>query len=365
MTITKDNTENQKGHLVILAGGQGTRFWPMSRQNRPKQFLSIEKDGESFIQLTVRRVLDVQVEGSIPPLVVTNVAHEKMAREHIPKAQFICEPCGKNTAPSIALAALWLRKQRSDAPMIVLPSDHVIKNEEGLRKALRQACAIAAKSDVLVTVGIKPTSPHTGYGYIKRGDKFDEGSFKVARFFEKPNQERATEYVESGDFWWNGGMFVWRPSVILSSIEQIMPELYAELMALESKIGTVEEQKALEAMFSRTQSQSIDFGILEHAKNCVVVPSEDLQWDDVGSWDSWAKLFTRDANANLFKGDVVGVDSHDCVVLTDKKPIAVVGLSNIVVIDAGDAILVCAEDKVQDVKKVVEALKAKGRKELL
>jgi mannose-1-phosphate guanylyltransferase len=144
-----------------------------------------------------------------------------------------------------------------------------------------------------------------------------------------------------------------------------MPELYAELLALESKIGTSEEQKALDAMFLRIQSQSIDFGILEHAKNCVVVPSEDLQWDDVGSWDSWAKLFTRDANANLFKGDVVGVDSHDCVVLTDKKPIAVVGLSNIVVIDAGDAILVCAEDKVQDVKKVVEALKSKGRKELL
>lgn len=357
--ITQD-----KGHLVILAGGQGTRFWPMSRQARPKQFLSIEKGGESFIQFTVRRAQEVH-SGDLPPLIITNCQHEGLVREHLPNAAIIAEPVGKNTATSIALAALWFKKHKSDLPMIVLPADHVISDEKGLCEAFRRGCALATAHDVLVTIGIKPTAPHTGYGYIKRGETFENNTYKVARFFEKPNQERATEYVESGDFWWNAGMFIWRPSVILASFERLMPELNAELKLLEPKLGTSDEKAALDAMFSRIQGQSIDFGVLEHAKNCVVVPAENIGWDDVGSWDAWAKLFARDVEGNLHKGDVISVDSHNCVVLTDKRPIATVGLSNIVIIDAGDALLVCAEDKVQDVKKVVETLKTKGRKELL
>lgn len=354
-----------KGHIVILAGGQGTRFWPMSRQAKPKQFLSIDKGGESFIQLTVRRALPVHAEDGVAPLVVTGALHKTLVAEHLPKASVLAEPVGRNTAPSIGLAAIWYRKQKNDLPMIILPADHVIKNEKGLIDALSAGCEVAAKENVLVTIGIKPTSPNTGYGYIEQGEKVSDKAYRVVRFFEKPSLERATEYLESGDFWWNGGMFIWKPSAILASIERYMPELYAELCAVEAQLGTPNENAALEKMFAKIPGQSIDFGVLEHEKNCVVVPTVELGWDDVGSWDSWAKLFARDSSGNLIKGDVVTIDSKNCVVVSDKKLIATVGLNNVVVIDVGDALLICAEDKVQDVKKVVEELKVKGRKELL
>jgi mannose-1-phosphate guanylyltransferase len=353
--------------VTVLAGGQGSRFWPMSRSSRPKQFLSIKESGESLVQSTVRRVEGIVDPGSI--WVVSNPGLVRLITEHVPHARIVCEPVARNTAPCVGLAALHalLDSQGGDPVMVVLPADHAVRDEEKLRSALREAIQHARHSKVLVTIGIPPTRPHTGYGYIKRGAVIDGRTYKVQRFFEKPNLERATKYVEDGSYAWNSGMFVWRASVILEAFKAFLPTMYDGLMEIKGLLEagmTPAGQQQFEHLFAGFESISIDFGVLEHARNCLVVAAEEFGWNDVGSWDQWAESFAADAEGNLLEGDSLIIDSARCVVRADKRLIAAVGLEDTIIIDAGDALLVVSRERVQDVRKVVEELRRRGRSEL-
>jgi mannose-1-phosphate guanylyltransferase len=350
--------------VVILAGGQGTRFWPKSRMKAPKQFLSISPDGESLIQATARRVKPLADNQDL--WIVTNCMHTEKVAEHVPYARIISEPVGRNTTASIGLAAMFMRVQSPNDVMVILPADHAVKQEEILLKALNQAVKVASEKDVLVTIGVTPAYPHTGYGYIKRGEKLNGGpAFSVSRFFEKPNFERAQEYCKNERFYWNSGMFVWRPEVILTAIKNNLPRLYEGLEKIAKFIGTSDEARALNEIFPELESISIDFGVLEHARNCAVVPAEPFGWNDVGSWDAWAEHFASDAEGNLSRGDVMTIDSQGCIVYGHDRLIAVLGAQDLVVIDSGDAMLVCPRNRVQDVKNIVEELKRRGRTEMV
>lgn len=355
---------NSSVQVAILAGGQGARFWPLSRKARPKQFLSISKSGESLIQATARRILPIT--NNEQPFIVTNVAHTDLLNEHVPDAKLIIEPVGKNTAAAIGLAAVYIRAVVGGDPVIIcLPADHAVTDEVLLCKTLSTAVTAAMESNSLVTIGIEPTFANTAYGYIRRSDQVSDSCYKVSRFYEKPNQARAEKYFSSGEYYWNSGMFVWRASVILAAIEQFMPELYAGLLEIESVVGKTSEASVIASVFDSLESVSIDFGVLEHATNCVVVPGAHFGWNDVGSWDAWADHFQTDENGNLVKGTAQLIDATNCVVYTHDKHIAILGADDLVVIDAGDALLICPRSKVQDVKKIVVELQETGRSDLI
>jgi mannose-1-phosphate guanylyltransferase len=347
---------------VILAGGQGTRFWPLSRMKRPKQFLSISENGESLIQATARRV-GLLVGGEIT--IVTNILHQPLIREHVPHAAIIAEPVGRNTAASIGLAAIACAQKNPDTVMIVLPADHAVADEAQLNACLKEAAVLANAKECLVTLGIKPTSPNTGYGYIKRGRAMNGSGFEVARFYEKPNLERAKQYYEAGTFYWNSGMFVWRARVILEAIKAYMPPLYEALERIRPVLGSAEEQTVIAQAFESMESISIDFGVLEHARNCAVIPTPPFGWNDIGSWDAWAERFTPDERGNFLHGDTLVLDSTHCVAHSGGRLLALLGVEDLVVIDSGDAVLVCPRSRVQDVKRVVEELTRRGRKDLM
>lgn len=353
---------------IILAGGQGSRFWPLSRAALPKQFLSLGDSGESLIQATVRRVVPLVGEANMR--VVANRNLEPLIRKHVPNSKVICEPMAKNTAACIGLAAVHALAESPgrDPVLIVLPADHAIKDDARLRSALSEAVERARAAEALVTIGIPPTRPHTGYGYIKKGKALGGRSFTVERFFEKPSLERAQKYLDAGGYCWNSGMFVWRASVILEAFRKYLPQMAEGLdeirVILESPEQQEKEARVYE-IFSNFESISIDFGVLEHAKNCTVVDAEEFGWNDVGSWDQWAESFQRDSDGNLVKGQAVVIDSKGCVIRSADRVVAAVGLQEVIIIDSGDALLVVSHEHVQEVRKVVEELKKRGRTDLV
>jgi len=291
--------------------------------------------------------------------------YKDLILEHVPGARLICEPTGRNTAPSIGLAAVHLLAEDPDAIMIVLPADHSVADEAKLVTTLNNAVALADAEDLLVTIGVEPTYANTGYGYIRRGARLAHSGFTVNRFFEKPNLERAQQYFESGNFYWNSGMFIWRAATILATIRDEMPELHLGLMKIAESIGTPNHDAVLAEIFPTLENISIDFGILEHARNCAVVASESFGWNDIGSWDAWAQHFEKDADGNLQHGDTLIIDSVNCVVNSEKRFTAVLGAEDLVVIDSPDALLVCPRSRVQDVRAIVEELKRRGRTQLV
>ncbi|NBW39379.1 mannose-1-phosphate guanylyltransferase [bacterium] len=369
----EERTMTTEVAAVILAGGQGARFWPLSRKDFPKQFLSLGESGDSLIQATVKRL-----EPLIPRerIVVITAQHlVSLVEEHTPGVQILAEPFGRNTAAAIALGAKWLSDQGFDGVMIALPADHAVKSDEKLIQTLRAATALAASSDELVTIGIQPDRPDTAFGYIQRGAPLEQESsgtnsggrvYSVKRFFEKPNERRARQYIESGDFYWNSGMFAWRPEVFLDALERFLPEMYAEFCAVEFPAECEQVTDVVEGLYSRIESISVDFGIMEHAKNVKVVEAFDYGWNDVGSWDAWAEHFQGDSEGNLLKGDCISLDGSGNIVSSDSgRFVALVGTEDLVVVDAKDATLVCPRSRVQDVKKVVEYLKKQKREELI
>jgi len=351
-------------YAVIMAGGSGTRFWPLSREAMPKQLLRID-GGETLIQQTIARVSPLVPIDRI--YIVTNKNHAEQIRFQVPeirKENYIIEPVAKNTAAAIGLAAIHINHYNPDGVMAVLAADHVIRHKDRFLDTLKDACGIA-RSGYLVTIGIKPTRPETGYGYIEAGDNIANQGFQifsVRRFVEKPDVQTARGYVEAGSYYWNSGMFVWRAGVILDEISRHMVPLYKGLKEIESSLGQGTEDFVTGEIFSKLESISIDYGVMEKSDKVAVVPA-DLGWNDVGSWTALDEISNRDANGNVITGNVVDVDSKDSIIYATNRLVATLGLKDTVVVDTEDATLICRKDMAQDVKKIVMELKRRGAEE--
>jgi len=363
---------NKNIHAVVMAGGAGTRFWPLSRESSPKQMLKIVGE-DTMIRQTIKRL-----SGFLPDENISIVTSEKLAfdlsihLEGLKKdkghLKIITEPFGRNTAPAIGLAAVYLKKTKTDPIMIVLPADHNIRSEDIFIETLKTAIK-CAEGNWIVTLGIKPSRPETGYGYIKKSSKLKAQSsklqmYRVEKFTEKPDAKTAQKYLKDGNYLWNSGIFVWKTSSILEEIKKYMPALYNGLLKIEKAIGTKGERKVIEGVYSELDTVSIDYAVLEKSKNVMVVPA-DIGWSDVGSWAALDEALPHDANGNIIKGNVVDVESRDSIIFSGGRLVATIGLKNMVVVDTADATLVCRKEKAQDVKKIVDELKKHGREEYL
>jgi mannose-1-phosphate guanylyltransferase len=353
-------------YALIIAGGVGARFWPRSREHSPKQLLEIIGSG-TMIQNTVYRLDPIVPKENI--LVVTGSEQAEEVRRQlplIPAENILVEPFGRNTAPAIALGAQILHKRVGEAMMVVLPADHLVHDITAFQETLRNAIAVADESRGFVTIGVTPTHPETGYGYIQfHKDEQDRPyaahqGYSVVTFAEKPNLETAQRFLESGDFVWNSGMFIWRVSTILNGIVDHLPELADELEKLESAIDTVDFPMALERAYSEMRPISIDYGIMEKATNRYLIPA-DFGWNDLGSWDEVARLFPKDENDNAYTKNVFLRDVRNChVSSTGNRIAAAIGVEDLIIIDTSDAVLVCHKDRSQEVKEIVDYLRKKG-----
>ncbi len=351
-------------YAVIMAGGVGSRFWPKSRERSPKQFLEILGEG-SMIQQTVRRL-----ESVVPPMntfVVTNVLHQDQLSKQLPflpKENILVEPVGRNTAPCIGLAALWVHRMDPNGVMVVLPADHLIRSPERFLEVLATATSVAEASNALVTIGIRPTHPETGFGYIQFDDS-PKGNpyhgrevYTVKTFAEKPNLETAERFLASGDFLWNSGMFMWKASVILDEIQKHLPDLYAHLEEIRPTIGTAGYKAALEQAYGKTKGISIDYGVMERAAKVYVLKG-DFGWSDVGSWDEVARLSAADDQLNSTKGTVLLRDARNVYVDAGHRIVATIGVEDLIVIETANAVLICKKGRSQEVKEVVDYLRRK------
>lgn len=357
---------------VIMAGGGGTRFWPVSRMTTPKQLAKLTGD-DVMINETVKHY-----EGVInreDTFIVTNRMQadlmDKVLYKEIDRSHILVEPVQRNTAPCIIYAAMTMKKLYGDALMAVLPADHHISDIREYERILNLAFKTADEMNKIVTIGIWPTFPSTGYGYIRFStNPIEPGSevYHLRRFVEKPKLEIAKEYINSGKYLWNSGMFIWKASVILECFKTYLPEMYEKVSSIYDKLGTDEETSAIESIYPTLEKISIDYGIMEKASDVFCIPAE-FGWNDVGSWDALENVFERDDNGNVVIGnDGNGmIDCKNSVIFDNSgdKFIATIGLNDIVVVQTKDAILVSAKDKVQDVKLMVEKLKDIGREDLL
>jgi mannose-1-phosphate guanylyltransferase len=355
-------------YAVVLAGGSGTRLWPRSRKSKPKQLLDIVSN-KTMIQETVERLGNL-VDGNHTIVVVGNIHFEEIDRQlaHVPTENILIEPEGKNTAPAIGLAAIHLKAINEDATMLVLPSDHLITNEKRFQKIVRAGVAYAQKEKKLITIGIQPTFPETGYGYIQIGDKAatvqDEDIYNVVAFHEKPTQAVAQKFLKSGKHMWNSGMFIWRVQTILNQIKMHLPDLYEGLMKIESALGKGSEERSIEKVYSSLKAESIDFGVMEKSKDVSLVKG-DFGWNDIGSWAAMEQIWPKDKDNNFLDAKVVSIESSGNIIHSTRKLVAVIGLEDIVIIETEDALLVCRKDRAPDVRRVVEELKKRGLEDYL
>jgi len=351
---------------LIMAGGRGERFWPKSRKNMPKQFLSLTDDGKTMIQLTVERILPLVNMEDI--FIATNKDYKKLVMEQlpdIPENNILCEPAGRNTAPCVGMGAVYIQKKYAEAIMLVLPADHLIKFNNMFLSILQDACSVAEQEENLVTIGIAPTYPETGYGYIKFDPQVMVGrAYGVERFVEKPSMELAKEYLATGEYLWNSGMFVWKLSSILSNMQKHMPEVWSSLQRISNNIGTEQEMDTLEHEFHGMPSQSIDYGIMEKAKNIYILPGN-FGWDDVGSWLAVERIKRSNELGNVVDGNIITVHTKNCIIQGGRKLIAAVGVEDLIIVDTEDATLICAKDSTPDIKKVLENLKICNRDEYI
>ena len=350
-----------------MAGGQGERFWPKSRKHLPKQFLSFVDNGKSMIQLTVDRLLPIVDMDDI--FIVTNVNYYDLVKEQLPKLpieNILLEPMAKNTAAAIGFAAAIIGKKYKDAIMMVLASDHLIKNEQLFLDTLTLASDIAENGENLLTMGITPIYPETGYGYIHfvQDDKKYKNAYKVEKFVEKPNLEKAKEYLNDGAYLWNSGMFVWTISTIMKQFEKLMPDMYKGLIDIQNAFGTPKYQDVLTDSFNSFEKKSIDYAIMEHAEHIYTIPGN-FGWDDVGSWLSISRINKTNEMGNYVQGQAITIDTNNTTIIGGKRMIATIGLEDIIVVDTGDAILICDKNKTQEIKKVIEHLKISNNDDLL
>ncbi|MDD4357310.1 MAG: mannose-1-phosphate guanylyltransferase [Smithellaceae bacterium] len=357
-------------HAVIMAGGRGTRFWPRSREKKPKHLLDIVSS-RTIIQETVDRIKPL-----IDPENIMVVTGRKHARElirqlpEVPEKNIIIEPVGRNTAACIGLAALHIQKKGKDNVMVVLPSDHAIGNPDKYRAVISAAARAAERKNALVTIGIRPDGPHTGFGYLEGGNSAGKIAgqeiLQVKSIREKPDVRKAKAFVKSGNFFWNSGMFVWKTAVILNEIKCYLPDLHAGLMTIREALGKASEAKTVEKIYRKLSSISIDYGVMEKAKHVFVLPAA-FGWSDVGSWDALWDISAKDSSGNASSGgeEIILEDTADSLICGTNRLVALVGMKDVIVVDTKDAILVCKRGRSQDVKKVVDRLEAKKLKKYL
>ena len=355
-------------YAVIMAGGSGTRLWPLSRQSRPKQAIELI-DNRTMFQHAVDRL-----DTLLPPervMVVTARDHVEILASQvpqIPRQNFIVEPMARGTAGAIGLAALHLQQRDPEAVMAVLTADHYIRDVDKFRRVLAAAAEVAREGHI-VTLGIEPNFPATGFGYIRRrqqvGTIEDFDVYAVDAFVEKPDAARAARFLATGLYSWNSGMFIWRVSRIMDEFARQMPDFYAQLQTIQAALGTPRQMDVLAEVWPQVHKQTIDYGVMEGARDVLVIPV-DIGWTDIGDWAAIYQLHQPDEAGNVVvSAEHVGVDTSTSFVQGGKKLIATVGLKDVIVIDTDDAILICARDRAQDVKLVVERLKREGKIEYL
>lgn len=352
-----------------MAGGSGTRFWPLSRERSPKQILSIVSDN-SLLHDTIERL-----QGLIPVeriVIVTSGNQVDLLKPHLPEgmleSNILAEPNPRNTAPCIGLAAFHIKKLDPDAIMIVLPSDHRISNKKQFQEIIRSSVDVVKKKDPLVALGVPPLRPETGYGYIQFEADAEDGNDQVhliKTFAEKPNYETAVRFFEAGDFYWNSGIFVWSATRIIAELEEHLPDQYLHLKKIDNAVGHDDFDEVLRDRYQRMRPISIDYGVMEVSQTDKYMISADFGWSDVGSWDELYRIFPHDADGHVERGNAVQVDTENNLIFSPNKLTAVIGLSNILVVNTPDATLICPLDKAQVVKEIVEKLRKEGRKEYL
>lgn len=343
---------------VIMSGGAGTRLWPLSRRARPKQFLNLVSD-QSLFQETVLRTANDTARFR-PPLIIAGQSHAELVAAQLKQidvapAEIILEPCPRNTAAVAAVAAAWTAVQAPDALVLLTPADHHIENTSGFRRALEQGCDAAAKG-AIVTFGIKPTSAHTGYGYIQSGEAFSNNAFRVAAFREKPDSKTAQSYLADGKFFWNAGIFLFRPQAMLDAMRDHAKDIASSAVrALETSKRSGGARLLDPAQFAKTVSDSIDYAVMEKTDKAAVVAPVDVGWSDIGGWNETAP----ENDGHML------VDSKDLILRSDGPVIGAVGVDNLIIVATGDAVLVARRDRAQEVRALVEELKRRGREDLL
>ncbi len=367
--------ENAKVFAVIMAGGGGTRFWPWSRGNSPKQILPILSD-RPMIWETVERIRPLVP--SDRTMIVTASLQAKGLQSQVPQIpshNILREPKGRNTAPCLCLAALHIQRRDPEAIMAVLPADHFIADRKLFLHTVKGATEFAARENFLVTLGIQPTEPETGYGYIQKGALLGRAAglkvFRAKAFREKPTRARARSYLHHGNYLWNSGMFIWKVGVFLEALERFLPSLYREMLQMKPFWGTPRESLTLKNIYERVEAISVDYGIMEKAQNVALMEAK-FSWNDVGSWAALTQIWPKDHNGNAFPGGkrtkagkVLMIDSSGCLVRAEEKLIAMVGLKDLVVVESGNAFLVCPKARSQEVRRILQVLNEKGWKEYL
>ncbi len=349
---------NKNTYIAIMAGGIGSRFWPASRTARPKQFLDILGVGKSLIRLTFERFLKLAPAENI--FILTNAMYKDLVLQHLPELnedQILCEPSRNNTAPCVAYTALKLHQLNPEANFVVAPSDHVILDEDTFVNILKKGLAFTAENDALLTLGIQPTRPDTGYGYINYQKEAENGIHKVILFTEKPNLEKAKEMLASGDYLWNAGIFVWRTKSILAAFQQYANGIYNVLSKGNEFYNTPDEQGFINEYYPQTTKISIDFAIMEKAENVFTIPSS-FGWSDLGTWGSLYAELEKDNHENVLNADPVLVENvNNCLIRAPKDKLLVLrNLENFIIIDEDDVLMIYPKDKEQEIKKVAEGL---------
>lgn len=359
-------------YAIIMAGGGGTRFWPLSRRERPKQLLNLSGNG-IMVNETIDRVTACVGAGNV--FIVTNVTQAELMRTEtrgkLDETHILAEPMARNTAACVGYAAMEIVRKYNDGIMVILPSDHFIKDGEEYAKTLDAAIQTAEETDMLVTVGIKPTFAATGYGYIKIKEGSAaaiEGTGKVymhvEKFVEKPNEEIAKQYLDDGNYVWNSGMFVWKASTILKKFETLLPDVYECLLQIGDSMGTDRERQVIDEVYPKIPKISIDYGIMERSRD-VVTLAGDFGWNDIGSLDMLHVVKDEDENGNVCYGEQIRIDTQNCILYGDDKLLATIGVKDLIVIQTKDAVLICDKERAQDVKQIVDTLAERGMEQYL
>jgi len=363
--ITTAELQEAVMYAAIIAGGSGTRLWPKSRQDKPKQFQSLYTE-TTLLQDTVRRLEPLIPRENI--YIIANQSHKQIIKEQfpdLPEDNFVGEPMGKDTAPAVGVIATIIQHRDPDAVILVSPADHVIQKEKTFLHLLEVGEQVAAEGPNVVTIGIKPNAPETGYGYIQMSENHrdigDVDVHEVISFKEKPDLRTAEEYVASWHYVWNSGMFIWSAKTIMELYRDHAPDIYKHLLRYDGAIGTPEESKVFDQIYDAFPRISVDYAILEHAKSIFVIPAS-IGWSDLGSWASLHEVKEADENGNVIVGDYVGLDTHNCLIHSHAgRLVTTIGLDNMIVVDAGDVVLVLPSGRSQDIKHLLEELKKEGK----